>query len=92
MVKVKLCYAAALAVLLSLLALSCGFARLQQSAEDLQSSKNAYETCIRAAENVDQCAKEKAIFDADLAEYEARHKAAARYGASTARVTVNNNQ
>ena len=68
----------------------CGLARMENSAEDLQSSKIAYETCLRGADNVDQCAKEKAIYDADLDEYEARHKAAARYGAST--TVINNNR
>jgi hypothetical protein len=63
--------------------------RTEESAEDLQSSKQAYEACLRNAPSVDQCSKEKAIFDADLAEYEARHKAMSRYGAS--RVIVNNN-
>jgi hypothetical protein len=72
--------AAALALLLLS---SCGAVRTERSAEDLSSSKEAYEQCIRAAEKVDQCEKEKAIYDADLAEYEARHKAAARYGASS---------
>ena len=75
-------HAAALALGLSLF--SCGVVRTERSAEDLSSSKEAYEQCLRAAEKVDQCAKEKAIYDADLAEYEARHKAAARYGASSA--------
>lgn len=76
-------HAAALAFLLLS---SCGLVRTGRSAEDLSSSKEAYEQCVRAAEKLDQCAKEKAIYDADLAEYEARHKAAARYGASS--VTV----
>ena len=79
----------ATAIALGLLLLSCGLARLERSAEDLQSSKIAYEDCLRAAESTDQCAKEKAVYDADLAEYEARHKAASRYGASS--ININNN-
>jgi hypothetical protein len=69
---------------------SCGIARVERSAEDLSSSKEAYEQCIRGAEKLDQCEKEKAIYDADLTEYEARHKAVSRYGAST--TTINNNR
>jgi len=80
-------YAVALA-LGFLLFSSCGLVRSERSAEDLSSSKDAYEQCIRAAEKVDQCEKEKAIYDADLAEYEARHKALSRYGASS--TTINN--
>jgi len=85
---IKPLQAAALA--LGLLLSSCGLARLERSAEDLQSSKIAYEDCLRAAENVDQCTKEKAVYDADLAEYEARHKAASRYGASNIKINNNN--
>ncbi len=66
----------------------CGAVRMNRSADDLQSSKLAYEQCVRAADSVDQCAKEKAIFDADLAEYDARFKAASRYGASNSTVIV----
>ena len=74
--------------LVSSVVFSCGLARLEQSARDLQSSKGAYEACLRTADSVDHCAKEKAIYEADLADYEARHKAASRYGASS--VTINN--
>jgi hypothetical protein len=83
-------HAAALALVGSIgsLLLSCGIVRVERSAEDLSSSKTAYEQCLRASESVNQCSKEKAIYDADLAEYEARHKAVSRYGASS--VTVNN--
>jgi len=57
--------------LVSWVLFSCGLARLEQSAEDLQSSKGAYEAYLRTAESVDQCAKKKAIYEADLADYEA---------------------
>jgi len=81
-------HAAALALCLAVS--SCGLVRSERSAEDLSSSKQAYEECLRAAEKANQCSKEKAIYDADLAEYEARHKAISRYGASS--TTVNNYQ
>lgn len=75
--------------LAGLLSSSCGLVRSERSAEDLSSSKQAYEQCIRESQQVSQCDKEKAIYDADLAEYEARHKAMSRYGAST--VNINSN-
>jgi hypothetical protein len=75
--------------LFSLMLSSCGLVRSERSAEDLGSSKSAYETCVRAADNLNQCAKEKAIYDADLDEYEARHKALHRYGASSTTVIQN---
>jgi hypothetical protein len=79
----KLRQAAALALVLvgSLFASACGSVRTDPSAEELSSSKQAYEQCLRADEKAVQC--EEAIYDADIAEYEARHEANVRYRSLT---------
>ena len=72
----KLRHAAAIALVGSLFYSACGLVRTDRSAEELSSSKQVYEQCLRADEKADQC--EEALYDADLAEYEARHEAISR--------------
>jgi hypothetical protein len=57
----------------------CGWVRVERSAH-LSSSKEAYEQRLWLAERVGQYDKGKAIYDADLAEYEARQKTFTHYG------------
>ena len=73
----KLRQAAVVALVGSVLCSACGLVRTDRSAEELSSSKQGYEQCLRADEKADQC--EEALYDADLAEYEARHEAISRY-------------
>jgi hypothetical protein len=51
--------------------IGCGLVRDNRAAADLESSKANYEACIRS-KPAEQCQAEKAIFDADLVEYQAR--------------------
>lgn len=73
-----------LALLFTILLAGCGLVRqthelvqaqkaASQSSEDLQTSKVAYEACLRSADNPAKCDSQKAIYEADLAEYQARH-------------------
>ncbi len=75
-------------VLLILVLTGCGLARLDKSASDLSSSKANYEDCLRN-QPADSCETLKAIYAADLQEYEARHKAFSNYGASRVYVQQN---
>jgi hypothetical protein len=71
--------------LVALLAGGCGLARLEKSAEDLQTSKADYEACLHSQPET-SCENLKQIYEADLSEYEARHKAASNYGATRVNV------
>lgn len=79
----KLRQAAAVALVGSLFCSACGLVPTGRSAEELSSSRQAYEQCLRTDEKADQCEKQEAIYDADLAEHEARHKAVSRYASLT---------
>ncbi len=80
----KLRQAAAVALVGSLFCSACGMVPTGRSAaEELSSSRQAYEQCLRTDEKADQCEKREAIYDADLAAHEARYKAVSRYASLT---------
>ncbi len=76
--------------LIGLLLSACGLVQTEESDEELKTSKLAYESCLRSTIAETNCYKEKAIYETDLAEYEARQRALSHYGASS--VTVNSNR
>jgi hypothetical protein len=58
---------------------SCGISGLDKSEQDLRTSKANYEQCLESRPAED-CENPRAIYEADLQDYQAHHKGTSRYG------------